>query len=281
MATGDVVISCRDLDAALAFYTDELGFRLASIFPADAPRVATLRGFDITVRLERDGPAPEAVPGEWNVGRAGMHYRDLVPGRLDGHVIASHIRIPVGGPVPDYVHYHKVRFQLIYCLAGWVRVVYQDQGPAFVLEPGDCVLQAPQIRHRVLESSDDLEVIEVGCPAEHETLVDHELALPTDTLRCDRDFGGQRFVRHVARLATWSTWRCAELEARDTGIAAASNGIADVQVVRSSGPAQLELAELELAVVLNGPRTGECIVGASTIAITDGVELLYVRLPPR
>ena len=26
-------------------------------------------------------------------------------------VIASHIRIPVGGDVPDYVHYHKVRFR--------------------------------------------------------------------------------------------------------------------------------------------------------------------------
>ena len=32
--------------------------------------------------------------GSWKVGRAGMHYRDLIPGRLGGAVIASHIRIP-------------------------------------------------------------------------------------------------------------------------------------------------------------------------------------------
>ena len=53
-----------------------------------------------------------------------------------------------GGPVPDWVHFHKVRFQLIYCWHGWVRVVYEDQGDPFVLQAGDCVIQPPQIRHR-------------------------------------------------------------------------------------------------------------------------------------
>ena len=37
----------------------------------------------------------------WVIGRAGMHYRDLIPSRLGGSIIASHIRIPEGGPVPD------------------------------------------------------------------------------------------------------------------------------------------------------------------------------------
>ena len=32
----------------------------------------------------------------WTVGRAGMRYRDLVPSRLGGRVIASHIHIPNG-----------------------------------------------------------------------------------------------------------------------------------------------------------------------------------------
>ena len=44
-----------------------------------------------------------------------MQYRDLIPSRLDGSIIASHIRIPDGGPVPELVHYHTVGFQLIYC----------------------------------------------------------------------------------------------------------------------------------------------------------------------
>jgi quercetin dioxygenase-like cupin family protein len=82
------------------------------------------------------------------VGRAGMRYRDLIPGRQGGRVIASHICIAEGGPVPDYVHYHRVRCQMIYCYRGWVRVVYEDQGPPFVLQAGDCVLQPPRIRHR-------------------------------------------------------------------------------------------------------------------------------------
>ncbi|MGI9373863.1 MAG: cupin domain-containing protein, partial [Hyphomicrobiales bacterium] len=54
----------------------------------------------------------------WVIGRAGMHYRDLIPDRLGGSIIASHIRIPEGGPVPDMVHYHTVGVQLIFCLNG-------------------------------------------------------------------------------------------------------------------------------------------------------------------
>ncbi len=37
-------------------------------------------------------------------GRAGMRYRDLLPDRQGGRFIASHIQIPAGGPVADYVH---------------------------------------------------------------------------------------------------------------------------------------------------------------------------------
>ncbi|HEY8092923.1 MAG TPA: AraC family ligand binding domain-containing protein, partial [Acidimicrobiales bacterium] len=139
----------------------------------------------------------------WVVGRAGMHYRDLLPDRQGGRFIASHIAIPAGGPVPDYVHFHQIRFQLIYCHRGWVRVVYEDQGEPFVLAEGDCVLQPPEIRHRVLEASPGLEVVEISCPADHVTFVEHELSLPTGAVRPDRDFGGQRFVHHEAAAAAW------------------------------------------------------------------------------
>jgi hypothetical protein len=63
----------------------------------------------------------------WIIGRAGMEYRDLIPTRLGGAMIASHIRVP-DGPVPDMVHFHKVGFQLIFCINGWVDVLYEDQG---------------------------------------------------------------------------------------------------------------------------------------------------------
>ncbi|HEV2607513.1 MAG TPA: cupin domain-containing protein, partial [Xanthomonadaceae bacterium] len=213
------VVPCADLDTAIALYTQLRGFRLDMIVPADAPRVALVSRDGITLRLEvpTDCDAPAVTHGNpqefllrraddhdaWPEGRAGMQYRDLIPGRLGGRMIASHIRIPDGGPVPDYVHYHKVDFQMIYCRRGWVRVVYEDQGPPFVMHAGDCVLQPPTIRHRVLESSPGLEVIEIACPAEHETWRDHEIALPTPHRRPQRSFGGQRFIHHIAADATW------------------------------------------------------------------------------
>ena len=41
-----------------------------------------------------------------------------------------------GGPVADWVHFHRVALQLIYVRCGWVRVVYEDQGEPFVMQPG-------------------------------------------------------------------------------------------------------------------------------------------------
>jgi quercetin dioxygenase-like cupin family protein len=168
----------------------------------------------------------------WVIGRAGMHYRDLIPGRLGGSIIASHIRIPDAGPVPDMVHYHTVGFQLIFCYSGWVRLVYEDQGPPFVLDAGDCVIQPPEIRHRVLESSANLQVIEVGVPAAHLTTLDHDMTLPTPAVHPDRLFGGQRFCHSRARDARWTSWRVPGFEARDTGIGEATAGVASVQVAR-------------------------------------------------
>ncbi len=157
-----------------------------------------------------------ADTSQWHVGRAGMRYRDLIPGRQGGRFIASHIAIPEGGPVPDYVHFHKIRFQMIFCRRGWVRLVYEDQGDPFVMQAGDCVLQPPRIRHRVLEASPGLEVVEIGCPADHETIADHRLALPTGHLDPDRDFRGQRFVFHQSAAAMWEPWRADGFEARAT-----------------------------------------------------------------
>ena len=189
-----------------------------------------------------------------------MRYRDLIPDRQGGRVIASHIEIPTGGPVPDYVHYHAVQVQMIYCYRGWVRLVYEDQGPPFVLAAGDCVLQPPGIRHRVLESSAGLEVIELSCPAEHETFTDHELSLPTATVDPDRRFGGQRFVRHQAAHARWQPWRVASFEAQEIQIAAASEGLARVHVLRpvagASAAASLRHdGELWFGFVLDGGVT--------------------------
>ena len=204
-----IVIPCRDLDVGITAFVEQFGFRLDLIMPADDPSVAVLSGCGVEVRLVVGDGVPDVDPsvvpdlvtryevtraGDGRPGRAGMRYRDLLPSRQGGRFIASHITIPDGGPVPDYVHAHDVRLQVIACLRGWVRVVYEDQGPPFVLAAGECVVQPPGIRHRVLECGAGLEVLEVTCPAVHATHVDHTIELPTAERRPARRFGGQRFV---------------------------------------------------------------------------------------
>ncbi len=352
-----VLVRCPDLNASIAFFTEQLGMAVDRIHPADSPREAVLSGHGVSLCLRVDGndsphnptlrlicdahtlpsetarvlispcgvrvelcdavPALHIPQGEqafiltrhdardgWHVGRAGMHYRDLIPGRLGGRFIASHIRIPDGGAVPDYVHYHRVRFQMIFCKAGWVRVVYEDQGEPFVLHAGDCVLQPPQIRHRVLEASPGLEVIELGCPAVHETLADRVLALPNTRHLPQREFSGQRFVRHVAADAAWQPWRAPGFSARDTGIADATGGLAGARVLRcanapASASPQAPLrhhGELLFLFVLGGSlelhSTGHgthtlgindsCVIPADTdflLHAGNDMEVLEVSLP--
>ena len=189
---------------------------------------ATLHSF-VVRRLADQAP--------WVIGRAGMHYRDLIPDRLGGSIIASHIRIPDGGPVPDMVHYHKVGFQLIFCIKGWVDVVYEDQGPPIRLTAGDCFIQPPEIRHRVLEASDGIEVIEIGVPAEHVTEIDHQMVLPTPHLRPDREWQGQRFVFNQGSTGAFVPFRLPGFVARDTTINHNTKGVASVKVLRPDGSA--------------------------------------------
>ncbi|MDG1352437.1 MAG: cupin domain-containing protein [Sulfitobacter sp.] len=194
----------------------------------------------------------------WIIGRAGMHYRDLIPSRLGGSIIASHIRIPDGGPVPDMVHYHTVGFQLIFCYRGWVDVLYEDQGDMIRLHAGDCVTQPPGIRHRVVEASPNIEVIEIGVPAEHVTTIDHNFTLPNGVGDPAREWDGQTFVHHVKDRATWQPFRVPGFTARDTGITAGTKGVAGIQVVRradGNAPAFTHDADIHFTFVMDGSMT--------------------------
>ncbi len=327
--SAQIVIPCSQLDATFAALTEQLGFRVEMISPADAPTTAVVSGFGVTLRLEStllrkiempvlrlmadQPPSSITVPGiciewvrrdaaiqipgarqeftiarnapaeTWTTGRAGMQYRDLIPGRFGGRFIASHIRIPDGGPVPDYVHFHDIRFQMIFCKAGWVRVVYEDQGEPFVMHAGDCVLQPPQIRHRVLEASAGLEVIEIGCPAIHDTHADHTLLLPTPQVRALREFGGQRFVRHIAAESRWMPWTwmgrdSAGFEAQDSGINAATHALAAARIVRAARAAYTPLAshdgELLFLFLLKGAlHLRSESLGDHTLHVDDSVTI--------
>lgn len=246
------VVCCTDLGTAIDSYCSQFGFRLDTIGPADAPAAAVLSGHGMTLLLHTPDaePAPAEMPvnqpasvhtpaqASGGEGRAGMLYRDLLPDRQGGTFIASHITIPTGGPVADYVHYHDVRFQLIFCHAGWVDVVYEDQGPPFRLEPGDLVIQPPTIRHRVLESSAGLEVIEIGYPAVHDTQREHQIMLPTKVADTERAFGGQRFVRHTYAAAPWEDHETGQVQR--SAVAPATDGLADARLRRITTPTTLK-----------------------------------------
>lgn len=228
----------------------------------------------------------------WQTGRAEMQYRDLIPSRLGGRFIASHIRIPKGGEVPDYVHYHKVRFQMIFCKTGWAKLVYEDQGEPFIFNAGDCVLQPSKIRHRVLEASDGLEVIEIGSPAIHETFREHEITLPTAQVLPERIFNSQRFVHHIASKADWKLQNDG-FKFRETRISTATNGLADVKVLRATSKITESIfhhGEFLFLFVLAGEmkvgddllKVGDCCVIPSetkfSLEANERLEMLQVSL---
>ena len=296
-APGTLRLLCADPDAVAGgarALTAPNGTRI-EIEDLNPPLVLPDTDHAFVVRRLRD-QAP------WVIGRAGMQYRDLVPSRLGGSIIASHIRIPDGGPVPDMVHFHKVGFQLIFCYRGWVDVVYEDQGPPIRLTAGDCFIQPPEIRHRVLEASEGIEVIEIGVPAEHITEIDHEMTLPTPHLRPDREWQGQKFVFNQADGAQWLPAQLPGFIARDTTIATNTKDAAGVQVIRrgQGDPAWAKHdADIHFTFVMQGQMTlqgeghdprplapGDAFVIPPGMATryadpSDDLELLEVSLPGR
>ena len=54
-------LACGDIDAALHYFTDEAGFHIKSIYPADAPRVVELSGPGLRLRLTGGAPVDSPV----------------------------------------------------------------------------------------------------------------------------------------------------------------------------------------------------------------------------
>ena len=134
-----------------------------------------------------------------------------------------------------------------------MRVVYEDQGEPFVMHEGDLVLQPPEIRHRVLESSAGLEVVEIGTPALHATYAEHRFDLPNGS-NPERTFGGQRFLHHVAAQAAWTPFGGGE--AQETAMGEATGGLGEVRTIRRSTCANIDFeaqeGELAFGFVLEG-----------------------------
>jgi mannose-6-phosphate isomerase-like protein (cupin superfamily) len=105
--------------------------------------------------------------------RASAQYRDLgVRQATHGMVDAQVNRQRPGAGSSGYpmsFHRHDVQFQMIYVLKGWVKVEFEGHG-VHLMESGSCWLQPPGIVHRVIDSSEDREVLEIVMPADYATV---------------------------------------------------------------------------------------------------------------
>jgi mannose-6-phosphate isomerase-like protein (cupin superfamily) len=101
--------------------------------------------------------------------RSFFEYRDLgIKNATGGKVVAHVIRSAAGKAFSSQPHLHRTDFQLVYILKGWIEFEYEGQG-IVRLEAGSCVYQPPEIRHRELGHSEDIEMLEVVLPGNFET----------------------------------------------------------------------------------------------------------------
>ena len=101
--------------------------------------------------------------------RSFFEYRDLgIKDATAGRVVAHVIRAASGMAFSSQPHLHRTSFQLVYILKGWIEFEYEGQGKVR-LGAGSCVHQPPDIRHRELGHSEDIEMLEIVMPADFRT----------------------------------------------------------------------------------------------------------------
>ena len=101
--------------------------------------------------------------------RSYFEYRDLgIADASNGEVIAHVIRAKEGSNATGDWHVHDCNFQMYYVIKGWINFEYEGHGFK-TAEAGDCVMQPAGIRHREMEHSEDLELIEIVSPADFQS----------------------------------------------------------------------------------------------------------------
>jgi quercetin dioxygenase-like cupin family protein len=116
----------------------------------------------------------EAANATWTPGmRKIFEYRDLgIEAGTDGEYMAHVIRAK-GEEEGDQIHEwhnHECRFQMVFILKGWAKFEYEGVGIR-TLREGDCINQIPMLKHREIECSDDLEMLEIVSPANFKTKI--------------------------------------------------------------------------------------------------------------
>jgi hypothetical protein len=100
------------------------------------------------------------------------NYRDLGMKDATSGMVQAHVVQFVPPCRPEEVsklHYHEVDFQMVYVLNGWIKTQMEGQD-GIVMRTGSCWIQPPRIKHKVLDYSDDCQVLEIVLPADFDTV---------------------------------------------------------------------------------------------------------------
>ena len=112
---------------------------------------------------------PETSKFEKRGLRNYFEYRDLGVKRASGGKLVAHVIRARPGKAPHGEwHRHACKLQFVYVLKGWVDFEYEGTGKVR-MKAGTCFYQPPNIRHRELAHSRNLEMIEVVGPARFRT----------------------------------------------------------------------------------------------------------------
>jgi quercetin dioxygenase-like cupin family protein len=107
-----------------------------------------------------------------------FEYLDLgIAGATHGKVVAQLVRAKNPPEAGTGWHIHEAEFHIVFMLKGWARFMYEDKET--LVSAGDCVHQAPGIRHFLFDYSPDMEYLEVVSPADFKSIaIDGPCAVP-------------------------------------------------------------------------------------------------------
>ncbi|AME27143.1 cupin domain-containing protein [Burkholderia sp. PAMC 26561] len=108
-------------------------------------------------------------PGDTHFRSDGLRdffaYRDLgILQATGGKVIAQLVKAKNAPEAGTGWHIHEAQFHIVLMLKGWARFMYEDKQT--LVSVGDCVHQAPGIRHFLFDYSEDMEYLEVVGPGD-------------------------------------------------------------------------------------------------------------------
>jgi uncharacterized RmlC-like cupin family protein len=104
--------------------------------------------------------------------RTYAQYRDLGVNDASRGMVLAHVVRFLGRCDPKVVsknHFHDTEFQMVYVLNGSVTTWFEGQG-THTMTTGDCWLQPRRIKHKVLDYSEDCELLEIVMPANFKTV---------------------------------------------------------------------------------------------------------------